>query len=1286
MKKLLILLTLFSVTNSFCQFGLPSLTVGSNANRSILAPRNTETDIITSAGEPNTVSSIVNTPTIVTNTDGIQVWSFTIREGGSDLFDVDTLPTIINSIKVSQNSGNSMNNWGDCIQSVALFNGSTNIATGVVTTNLITFTGAPLINIPDGGQATLTIRLSIQVSPNNTGGNLDGDDFVFSIAKTNVVVEPILGSGLSSFSTANSQNAKNIFEVIATKLAFTTQPTNTGINGTMSPAPVVIATDANNNKDLGFTSNIAVTSTGTTAPITNNSTALFGVSSFFNIVHTASGTGYVLTASSAGLTSATSGTFDITNNTTLLPGDLAILAVNTSINSGSSGGQDQIAFVCFQDILVGTKIYLTDNGYERISANKWGNSEGVISITRTGSTLVKGTIMVLECVNPSSGTITTGAHFKMYSCNIEDTNWMKNYETGGSGFSLNKDDQVWITQGGTWGNLTTGNHDATYNGNVLYGWSDSAWKTAPNYNSTAGSTLVPRSKCFTTNLLSSATGQCYLKFNDPVDPDFSTTTRSKLDWVALFSNPANWDPYATNALYNLGGYNYKGNATCPAVTIAGSPYANGVWTGKTDTNWFECSNWQTLTVPDATTNVVFDSAATQKAVIVSTATDANFFNGIAKCKNLTLSKEKIEIKGSVNNKLEVYGDLTITNTAPLPTLDMSDGTPAPDGNLYLYGNWNNLATETQFIEGDGTVSFLGAGAQVINAVAPIGTESFGNVILGNNFDTSVSNNLLATGNLDLNSSKTLTITDDAYVSVNKKFTNNGTLNVSNTGSFIQTEDGFINIGTNNNITKTTTPYEIYDYTFWSSPVTSSTIGSPFAAWRLDHAYRFQTSNYFDIFNGNSYPQTTGMSDSFDDDGDDWQPVTSTATMTTGVGYAIMAPTSVSFATPPTATVLFSGAMNNGVLPTSVLLEQSLNTTATDDDFNLVGNPYPSAINADDFIRANTLPLAAINKISGTLYFWSHKDDIQPFTTNPGPLGYNFTSNDYATYTLLGGVGTSSSATGSSRPNGSIASGQGFFVESEAPSGTALSFNNTMRGRANLNNQFYRTNTQKDRIWLNLENTDAMFSQQLIGYVPESTLNYDNSIDGQVADAKNYLSFYSLINNDVSKKYKIQGRSTFDLNDQVPLGYFSAVSGTTTISIDDSEGVFINTDNDIFLQDNLLNITHDLKQAPYTFSTDYGTFNNRFILKYLNNSLSNNTVVNEQNSLLIAVDKRNINILSTQEKIKSIQIFDIIGRNIYNNNNINDLTFSVNELNVKNQAVICKITLENGVITTKKIIL
>jgi hypothetical protein len=1277
MKNIIFFFALFYI---FFAFGLtinPKSIIDKNKTSSILVAGNSETDIISAGGESATVSSIINTPVINLNTDGVQVFRFTIREGGSDFTDADVLPTIINSIKLTQNSGNSMNDWNDAIQSVALFDGITKIATGVLTATSITFSGAPLITVPDGGSATLTIRLSIQTSPNNSTFNNDGDDFVFSISKSNMVVSTT-GSGLSAFSTVQSINGQNVFEVIATKLSFTTQPTTTSINATMNPAPFVVANDNNGNKDLDFNNNIAITSSGTMLPTTIIATASFGIGTFFNIVHTAFGTGFVLTATSTGLTGINSNSFDIINTTTLLSGDLAILAVNTNVSSGS----DQIAFVCFQDILVGTQIFLTDNGYERVFAGKWGNTEGLISITRTGPTLVKGTIIVLET---TIGSITTPTQFNMYSCGVPDNNWTK---TVVGSFGMNKNDQIWIMQGGTWSNGTLNNHDATYNGNVLYGWSDSLWKTAINYNSTDGSTLYPKSRCFTTNLNSVASGQCYMKFNDPVNPDFSTTTRSKLDWIALFNNSLNWDTYGSNSLYNSGGYDYKGVLTCPTLTIAVSPYSEGIWTGKKDTNWFDCSNWQTLSVPDATTNVIFNNNSLQKATIVSTATDAALFGNIAKCKNLTISKDKLEIKSSANNKLEVYGDLTINNTSlPLPILDMSDGiSGSADGNLYLYGNWNNLATTSEFIEGDSTVSFLGISPQIISPVLPDGTENFYNVILSNNHDTSISNNIIATGNLTLNTGKILTIPDDNYVSVNKVFTNNGTLNIANTGSFIQTENGFTNAGTNNNITKTTTPYEQYDYTYWSSPVVNSTIGSPFAAWRLDNAYRFQTSNFEDLFSGNSTPQIVLGSDTFDDDGDDWQPVTAATVMTPGLGYAIMAPTAVSFATPPTATVVFSGALNNGITP-SISIDLSKNTIATDDDFNLVGNPYPSALNADEFIRANTLPIASTNRISGTLYFWTHKGDIQIFTTNPGPDIFNFNSNDYASYTLLGGIGTLSSGSGSPKPNGFIASGQGFMVESETASPNTLVFSNTMRSRLNTNNQFFRHATiQKDRIWLNLENTDGMFSQQLIGYTPESTLDYDYGFDGQDNKSQNYVSFYSFINNDTTKLYKIQGRSLFDVNDQIPLGYSSAVSGTTTISIDSSDGILNSSTTNVFLQDNLLNLTHDLKQAPYTFFTNYGTFNDRFILKYQDLNLNNTTFVDDKNALKIAVNDGKINVYSIQETILSIHVFDVLGRNIFENQSINAKTFTIDNLTSRNQALIIKLKLENGEIITRKVVL
>jgi hypothetical protein len=81
---------------------------------------------------------------------------------------------------------------------------------------------------------------------------------------------------------------------------------------------------------------------------------------------------------------------------------------------------------------------------------------------------------------------------------------------------------------------------------------------------------------------------------------------------------------------------------------------------------------------------------------------------------------------------------------------------------------------------------------------------------------------------------------------------------------------------------------------------------------------------------------------------------------------------------------------------------------------LIGNPYPSAIDIDLFLKEN----AAL--VKGTVYLWSHNT----ITNNV------YTSADYAVYNLLGGVGTSSSKNigiNNTKPDGKIASGQSFFL-------------------------------------------------------------------------------------------------------------------------------------------------------------------------------------------------------------------------------------------------------------------
>jgi hypothetical protein len=62
--------------------------------------------------------------------------------------------------------------------------------------------------------------------------------------------------------------------------------------------------------------------------------------------------------------------------------------------------------------------------------------------------------------------------------------------------------------------------------------------------------------------------------------------------------------------------------------------------------------------------------------------------------------------------------------------------------------------------------------------------------------------------------------------------------------------------------------------------------------------------------------------------------------------------------------------------------------------NLIGNPYPSAIDGAAFIRDNS------TVIEGTIYFWMHAIKIQLASgikdgTAAGSGAYAYTSNDYS---------------------------------------------------------------------------------------------------------------------------------------------------------------------------------------------------------------------------------------------------------------------------------------------------
>ncbi len=157
-------------------------------------------------------------------------------------------------------------------------------------------------------------------------------------------------------------------------------------------------------------------------------------------------------------------------------------------------------------------------------------------------------------------------------------------------------------------------------------------------------------------------------------------------------------------------------------------------------------------------------------------------------------------------------------------------------------------------------------------------------------------------------------------------------------------------------------------------------------------------------------------------------------------------------------------------------------------------------------------------------------------------------------------------------------------------------------------------------------------------------------------AGNAVKFYSL---GAGKKLTIQGRSwPFVQEDIVPLGYKATAQGNYTIGIDHLDEPF--NDQNIYLEDKALNVLHDLKAAPYSFTSNVGEFDERFVLRYTNQTLSTAEMAAlENNVILYTTDK--VNIRSTEQPIKEIMIYDLQGKLLLSDTKVNANEFTASTL-------------------------
>ncbi|QBZ98948.1 T9SS sorting signal type C domain-containing protein [Flavobacterium sangjuense] len=494
---------------------------------------------------------------------------------------------------------------------------------------------------------------------------------------------------------------------------------------------------------------------------------------------------------------------------------------------------------------------------------------------------------------------------------------------------------------------------------------------------------------------------------------------------------------------------------------------------------------------------------------------------------------------------------------------------------------------------------------------------------------------VSSANVVINSGHTLTVTDDV------KITGGGTLTFEDGAGLVQTNNTAANLGA---ITykRKTTPLKQYDYTYWSSPVVSATL-SQLATNSLMYSFSPTT---------NLYVYQTGAT-----------------TMAQGVGYIGRAPSGLTYAPTQIVQTSFVGAPGNGVINTPILKS----TTA----YNLIGNPYPSGLDADSFIAANS------TVINGTLYFWTHNTAI---TNNA------YTINDYAKYNYTGSVGTAAPGT-SIVPTGKIAAGQGFFVEAKTSlaNGTySATFNNAMR-IAGSNTQFFKNggsgNTttsvseglERHRVWLSLRSPQGAYNQMLVGYVQGATNDFDSLYDGKTMAVGNTVSVYTKVGAD---NLAIQGKSLpFSEADVIPFAYSTTLNGALTIYLDNFDGIF--TNQNVYLLDKATNTLHDLKEAPYTFVTTNGNFEQRFELRFTDQALGTTIPTVTDNDIKIITANHQLEVISPAMAITKIAVYDILGKLLFTQNDLNTNLFQTNSLQLASQILLVKVTLDNGQSFTKK---
>ncbi|MEM6643861.1 MAG: hypothetical protein AAF616_12850 [Bacteroidota bacterium] len=447
-------------------------------------------------------------------------------------------------------------------------------------------------------------------------------------------------------------------------------------------------------------------------------------------------------------------------------------------------------------------------------------------------------------------------------------------------------------------------------------------------------------------------------------------------------------------------------------------------------------------------------------------------------------------------------------------------------------------------------------------------------------------------NLTVESDGILTISSDISLSVGGDITNDGSITFESGSSLVETGASYSG---NAIIFKRTSQHSM-------DALRHNLVGSPVAGFSLES---LNAADYF------TYEEASNT----------WLRETGNPTMTPGQGYSVVGKTDLEF----------SGTPNSGMVSVS----------ATASAFKMLANPYPCAVNIDQFFSENNAALS-----SETLWLWN----------DGGSEGGERPVSDYITINSLGEVqsGGTGSKSSSNFISGSIGSSQGFFVQTSA-SGTAINFTDAMKQVGNnTDDAFFRNaNSEISKVKLSLKN-DHHFSEVLLGFLEEASSGLDKRYDAEKFKGTTSIQL-GIVNDDMI--LAIAGYSPLDGDKRsIDLEFTVETDGVYSFELDAKN---LSAEYQILIHDKQQNVYKSFVDNKFEFFSSAGTFADRFSL-----IISPNQVLGFPSALTEKVQfsiSNNFLTIKTDLSVKNVNIYDLQGRMVLINEG---LDFSGNTATVK----------------------